>query len=76
MIIIMGNIFERKKDPIKNKDLYKSLLETNINERLLYLEDKIDNIDAMLWTLDTNTTANFTVMSSDIHRLYERINIK
>jgi len=73
----MGNIFEKiKKDPVKNKDLYKSLLETNINERLLYLEDKIDNIDAMLWTLDTNTTANFTVMSSDIHRLYERINIK
>ena len=68
----MGNIFEKPRN-IKNKDLYKSLIETNLTERLLYLENKIDNLDAKVWALEGNTEANLKVMSADIHDLHVRI---
>ena len=69
----MGNIFEKPRN-IKNKDLYKSLIETNLTERLLYIENKIDNLDAKVWSLEANTQANLKVMSADIHTLHEKIN--
>ena len=65
----MGNIFEKPRN-IKNKDLYKSLIETNLTERLLYIENKIDNLDAKVWALEANTQANLKVMSADIHDLH------
>ena len=79
----MGNIFIafKKKDPpafevrsTANKDLYKSLINTNIDEKIIYLENKIDELDNKLWTLDNNVIANMTVMSADIHSLYKKIN--
>jgi len=68
----MGNVFEKTKK-INNKDLYKSLIETNLNERLMYLENKIDNLDAKIWALEGNTEANLKVMSSDIHTLHLKL---
>ena len=38
----MGSFF-RKPIKIDNDDLTKSLIEKNLNERIIYLEDKIDN---------------------------------
>ncbi len=68
----MGNVFEKTKK-INNKDLYKSLIETNLNERLMYLENKIDNLDAKIWALEGNTEANLKVMSADIHTLHLKL---
>lgn len=67
----MGNIF--KHEPIKNDTLYRSLLETQLIERVDYLENKLDELDAKLWSLESNTQANIKVMSKDIHTLYEKI---
>ena len=67
----MGNIF--KPEPIKNPDLYKSLIETNLIEKIIYLENKFDELDAKMWSLESNTQANIKVMSKDIHSLYEKI---
>ena len=71
----MGNIFIKKSPTheFKNKDLNRSLLRQNIIERLEYLEDKIDNLDAMIYQLEANSTANLKVISNDIHVLYQKI---
>ena len=71
----MGNIFIKKSPTheFKNKDLNKSLLRQSIIERLEYLEDKIDNLDAMIFQVEANSTANLKVISNDIHLLYEKI---
>ena len=71
----MGNIFIKKSSTheFKNKDLNRSLLRQNIIERLEYLEDKIDNLDAMIYQLEANSTANLKVISNDIHLLYQKI---
>ena len=70
----MGNVF--KKSPTHefiNKDLRKSLLRNELIERITYLEDKIDNLDAKIWQVEAHSTANLKVMSNDIHLLYEKI---
>ena len=67
----MGNIF--KPEPIKNDTLYRSLIESNLIERLIYLENKLDNLDAQIWSLEAKTQANIKVISKDIHTLYEKI---
>ena len=67
----MGNIF--KTEPIKNNDLYKSLIETNIIEKLIYLENKVDNLDAAIWSLESKTQANIKVISKDIHTIHHKI---
>ena len=71
----MGNIFIKKSptEEFKNKDLSKSLLRQSIIERLEYLEDKIDNLDAMIFQVEANSTANLKVISNDIHVLYQKI---
>ena len=68
----MGNIFikRRKEFNNKNKELYRSLLHTNINEKLSYLEQKLDNLDNDFLKFRCNTDANLKVISSDIHLLY------
>jgi len=71
----MGNIFIKKSPTheFKNKDLNKSLLRESIIERLEYLEDKIGNLDALIYQLEANSTANLKVISNDIHLLYQKI---
>ena len=68
----MGNIFERRKKVFnnQNKELYRSLLHNNINEKLSYLEQKLDNLDNDFLIFRSNTDANLKVISSDIHLLY------
>ena len=48
-------------------------MKSDIQERLRYLEDKIDNIDDMLHKLEQHTKANLIVISHDIHLLYDRL---
>tara|TARA_R110001606_G_scaffold232898_2_gene380330 strand:+ start:11195 stop:11422 length:228 start_codon:yes stop_codon:yes gene_type:complete len=71
----MGNIFIKKikKKNNDNKDLYKSLIGTNINEKIIYLETKLDNLDNDFYVFQENTKANIFIMSKDIHILYDRI---
>ena len=71
----MGNIFIKKSPTheFKNKDLNKSLLRQSIIERLEYLEEKLDNLDALVYQLEANSTANLKVISNDIHLLYQKI---
>ena len=68
----MGNMFTTRKKEFnnKNKELYKSLLHTNINEKLTYIENKLDNLDNDFMVFRCNTDANLKVISSDIHLLY------
>ena len=47
--------------------------KTNLIEKLIYLENKFDELDAKMWSLESNTQANIKVMSKDIHSLYEKI---
>ena len=67
----MGNIFIKKSptEQFKNKDLIRE----SILERLEYLENKIDNLDALIYQLEANSTANLKVISNDIHLLYQKI---
>ena len=70
----MGNsIFTKSPTYLFNKDLTKSMLQDNIEERLLYIENKIDILDAHIWKLEGNTKANLEVISSDLNDLYSQI---
>ena len=68
----MGNIFIKKRKVFNNEntELYRSLLHSNINEKLSYIEQKLDNLDDDFMVFRTNTDANLKVISSDIHLLY------
>jgi len=72
----MGNMFLKKTNFFNNdnKDLYSSLLHTNINERINYIEDKLDNLDNDFYVFRDNTNANIKVISKDIHLLYTKKN--
>ena len=68
----MGNHLLRKSptDLINdNKDLNKSLLQQDLIERIVYLEDKIDNLDAKLWAFESKTESHF-------HTINKKIKIK
>tara|TARA_R110002126_G_scaffold291307_1_gene451613 strand:- start:794 stop:1087 length:294 start_codon:yes stop_codon:yes gene_type:complete len=71
----MGNVFIKKRKVFNNEntDLYKSLLKTNINEKLIYLEEKLDRLDDKIYVLEQHTKANLIVISNDIHLLYDRL---
>ena len=60
----MGNIFEKKTD------LYKGLLEKDFNERMEYIENKLNDLDGLLLKLEGNTQANLKVLSADIHQIH------
>ena len=64
----MGNIFIKKSPTheFKNKDLNRSLLRQSIIERLEYLEDKIDNLDAKLWAFESKTESNLHTINKKI----------
>mgnify|MGYP003628490574 CR=1 FL=1 len=68
----MGNMFNKRRKYFNNDntDLYKSLLHTNINEKITYIENKLDNLDNDFMVFKCNTEANLKVISSDIHLLY------
>lgn len=70
----MGNVFIKKSPTHEfiNKDLNKSLLLDNLIERITYIENKVDNLDAKIWQVEAHSTANLKVMSKDIHTLYEK----
>tara|TARA_R110001599_G_scaffold6754_4_gene33781 strand:+ start:2602 stop:2826 length:225 start_codon:yes stop_codon:yes gene_type:complete len=72
---MMGNIFIKKSstEEFKNKDLSRSLLRQSILERLEYLEEKLDNLDAMIYQVEANSTANLKVISNDVHLLYQHV---
>ena len=72
---MMGNIFIKKSstEEFKNKDLNRSLLRQSILERLEYLEEKLDNLDAMIYQVEANSTANLKVISNDVHLLYQHV---
>ena len=69
----MGNIFIKKKKNIKNEDLYKSLLYSNLGERLVYIENKLDNLDEDFYVFRGKTDANLQVMSKDIHAMFIKL---
>tara|TARA_R110001592_G_scaffold32514_2_gene113798 strand:+ start:12910 stop:13134 length:225 start_codon:yes stop_codon:yes gene_type:complete len=70
----MGNMFIKKSPTHEfiNKDLNRILLLDDLIERVTYLENKLDNLDAKIWKVEANSTANLKVMSNDIHLMYER----
>jgi hypothetical protein len=63
----MGN-YLLKKSPtnLNNNDLNKSLLQSDLIQRIIYLEDKIDNLDAKLWTFESKTESNFYAINKKI----------
>tara|TARA_R110000765_G_scaffold7374_2_gene24080 strand:+ start:454 stop:669 length:216 start_codon:yes stop_codon:yes gene_type:complete len=69
----MGNIFIKKKKNIKNEDLYKSLLYSNLGERIVYIENKLDNLDEDFYVFRGRTDANLQVMSKDIHAMFIKL---
>ena len=71
----MGNIFIKKSPTYEfiNQDLNRSLLIDSLIERLTQIENKVDNLDAKIWQVEANSTANLKVISNDIHLLYEKI---
>jgi hypothetical protein len=70
----MGNVFlKNPTHEFNDPDLNKSLLLDNLVERITYLEDKIDVMDAHLWKLESYTQANLKVLSADITRLHSKI---
>ena len=69
----MGNIFIKKKKNIKNEDIYKSLLYSNLVERLVYIENKLDNLDEDFYVFRGKTDANLQVMSKDIHAMFIKL---
>tara|TARA_R110002096_G_scaffold402913_1_gene600313 strand:+ start:939 stop:1160 length:222 start_codon:yes stop_codon:yes gene_type:complete len=70
----MGNIFIKKSPTYEfiNQDLNRSLLIDSLIERLTQIENKVDNLDAKIWQVEANSTANLKVMSNDIHLLYQK----
>tara|TARA_R110000764_G_scaffold819_1_gene3170 strand:+ start:247 stop:528 length:282 start_codon:yes stop_codon:yes gene_type:complete len=69
-IITMGNTLKKNNQPT---DLYKDLMISNLNEKIIDLTEKIDFVDDKIHLLEQNTKANLIVISNDIHLLYEKI---
>ena len=70
----MGNIFVKKvRRKINNDELYTSLLGCNINEKLIYLETKLENLDNDFYVNRDNVNANLKIISADVHLLYKRL---
>lgn len=55
----MGNYLLKDKVKINNDDLNSSLIETDLIQRIIYLEDKIDNLDAKIWSFESKCESNF-----------------
>ena len=68
----MGSFF-RKPIKIDNDYLTKSLIEKNLNERIIYLEDKIDNLDAKVWSFESKTESNLNTIYNKLKMKTTRI---
>jgi len=55
----MGNYLLKEKVKINNDDLNRSLIESDLIQRIVYLEDKIDNLDAKIWSFESKCESNF-----------------
>jgi hypothetical protein len=72
----MGNIFLKattKSATNANNSLNRSLLHSELIEKIIYLENKVDMLDDKVFILEQHTKANLEVMSSDIHQLHQRL---
>ena len=72
----MGNIFLKattKSATNANKSLNRSLLHSELIEKIIYLENKVDILDDKVFILEANTKANLEVMSADLHDLHQRL---
>ena len=74
MLYYMGNVFIKSPThEFNDPDLTKSLLLNDLLERIVYIENKIDDLDSHIWKLESKTQANLKVISNDIHLLYSKI---
>tara|TARA_R110000787_G_scaffold229955_1_gene337483 strand:+ start:490 stop:753 length:264 start_codon:yes stop_codon:yes gene_type:complete len=64
----MGNVFVKKEN-----DMYKDLIQSNLNEKIIDLTEKIDFVDDKIHLLEQHTKANLIVISNDVHILYEKL---
>ena len=72
----MGNIFLKattKSATNANKSLNRSLLHSELIEKIIYLEDKLDNLDNDFYVYREITNANIKIMSADLHDLHQRL---
>tara|TARA_R110001599_G_scaffold347103_1_gene573071 strand:+ start:1443 stop:1667 length:225 start_codon:yes stop_codon:yes gene_type:complete len=69
----MGNVFTIKNQNSKSNSLSRSLLHHDLMEKINYLYDKVEMLDDKVYVLESNTQANFKVMSSDIHLLGDKL---
>ena len=58
----MGNYLLKDKVKINNDDLNRSLIEADLIQRIVYLEDKIDNLDAKIWSFESKCESNFNTI--------------
>ena len=71
----MGNMFIKiKNQNSKPNSLSRSLLSTNLEEKINYLNDKLDMLDDKIWSIESNTQTNFKLISNDLHVLNKKIN--
>ena len=73
----MGNVFVGHKtksaNNATNSDLNKSLLHSELIEKINYLEEKLDNLDNDFYVYREITNANIKIMSADLHQLHQRL---
>ena len=62
----MGNYLLKDKVKINNDDLNRSLIESDLIQRIVYLEDKIDNLDAKIWSFESKCESNFNTIYKNL----------
>ena len=74
MMYFLEELCKKYPNKVSYKFIGKSQKEKQIP--MVYLgENKVDNLDAKIWQVEANSTANLKVMSNDIHILYQKSNI-
>ena len=71
----MGNVFLKVKSKKANANhkLNRNLLSENLTEKIIYLEEKLDNLDNDFYVYREITNANIKIMSADLHDLHQRL---
>ena len=71
----MGNVFisKTKSATNANNSLNRSLLSENLTEKIIYLQEKLDNLDNDFYVYREITNANIKIMSADLHQLHQRL---
>ena len=72
----MGNVFIKSKTKSAtnaNNSLNRSLLHSELIEKINYLESKLDNLDNDFYVYREITNANIKIMSADLHDLHQRL---